>query len=242
MRTFITVTAVGCAILLSGCFYFGKDNFEDVARKSPETWDTRDCLTIILGAAQSNYADDIHNPGIKIVAIPYYPSVIAAIERHAHLLGPLQYAPFTYNHSEETYRRRLDSMLAIEAGVFMDWSQAKYVDAHGKYLQDPTQVDFLMLYISLSNVHWPGVPPDQVPDIANLENNMYLLNDRNELLRPRYVFGKQHTRLTTEEMLHVTFILKNDSSHFLANSRTMRLVIEGFSDPLVFEFPLSRMR
>ena len=216
--------SIGLIVILFvfGCFYIGQEDYEDVVQHAPETWNTRDCSTIIPGATQNNYADNIHNPNIRVFAMPYYPVVITAIEWREHLLGPLQYQPFTYKHTWETFRKRLDSMLAIEAGVFMDWSNGKYVDTRGNYLRDPTQLDFIMFYVSLQNVgwlglthlsdfmgqRWFGIATETIPDISNLENNIYLLNDKNDTLKPRYVYGKHRDYLTIEEQLHVTFILK----------------------------------
>src|SRR5258708_1502878 len=175
-----------------GCFYLGKNDFGDVVQQSSEEWSTRDCLTVILGVMQHNF-NDLGSPSVKVVALPYYPSVIAAIERRAHILGPLQYQPFTYAHTKEMYRHRLDSALALEAGIYMDWSVGRYVDNRGNYLREPTQLDLLMFYVSLRNPDWPGVPPDAVPDITNLESNVYLANDQDKFIKPRFVWGKMHT-------------------------------------------------
>lgn len=227
--------------ILSGCFYFGKNDFEDVVQEPPEKWSTRDCLTIVMAVAQHNLADP-RSPDIKVVAIPYYPCVVAAIERRAHILGPLQYQPFTYSHTEEAYRRHLDTMMALEAGVYVDWSTGRYVDSRGNYLRDPTQLDFLMFYVSFTNANWPGGPPDMIQDITNLENNIYLENDGGTTLSPRSVSGKRRTRLTMEEKLLVLFELRNKDPHFFTNSREMRLVIKGFRDPIELKFPISRVR
>jgi hypothetical protein len=229
------------AFLLSSCFYFGKNDFEDVVQEPPEKWSTRDCLTIVMGVAQDNLSDP-RSPNIKVVAIPYYPSVVAAIERRAHILGPLQYQPFTYRHTEEAYRHHLDTMMALEAGVYVDWSTGRYVDSRGNYLRDPTQLDYLMFYISFTNTNWPFVPFDEVTDISNLEKNIFLVNDQDTILTPRSASGKQRTILTMEETLLVMFDLRNKDYHFFKNSREMRLVIKGFRDPIELKFPISRVR
>ncbi|HUN64734.1 MAG TPA: hypothetical protein VMW43_01430 [Bacteroidota bacterium] len=246
-RTAISGPANGAALILflmttvSGCFYVGRDDFDDVVVKPPDSWDTRDCITVILGAAVSNYADNIHNPGIRIVAIPFYPSVVAAIERREHLLGPLQYQPFTYEHTDRRFRQRLDSMLAIEAGVYLDWRTEKFVDVRGNYLRSPTQLDFLLFYLSMANEQI-GPWNTAEPDISDLENRIFLINGAGDTLHPKYIAGRRNDRLVGEETLHIAFILRNGDSHFLAGSHEMKLEIDGFTEPVVFTFPLSRMR
>ncbi len=229
------------AVILGGCFYFGKNDFEDIVQRSPEEWSTRDCLTVILGVMQHNFYDN-ESPVVKIVALPYYPSVVAAIERRAHILGPLQYQPFTYAHTSEMYRRRLDSALALEAGVFIDWAAGQFVDRHGNYLRNPTQLDLIMFYVSLQNTAWPGLTSGGYPDISHLEDSVFLENDQDELLKPRYVAGKRNSTLETEEKLIIMFPLKEQGPHFLSNSHEMRLVVKGFEKTIVLEFPISRMR
>ena len=233
VRALLLLSVLG----LAGCFYFGKDDFEDVVQRWPEDWSTRDCLTIILGATQHNLFNS-RSPDIKVIAIPYYPSVIAAIERRAHVLGPLQYQPFTYSHADETYRHRLDTMLATEAGMYVDWSTKQYVDSRGNYLHEPTQIDSLLFYVSIENVSWPSV----WADITDLENSICLVNDNDESIKPRYVWGKQRTILMSEERLLMMFVLRKTDHHFLTHSHKMRLRITDFPDPIVLEFPLARMK
>jgi hypothetical protein len=224
--------------LLAGCFYIGKDQFEDIVQRRSEAWSTLDCLTIIMSASRSNW-DDPRSQGVKVLAIPYYPCVISAIERRAHILGPLQYPAFTYSHTEETYRHDLDTLMAAEAGVYIDWSTGRYLDSRGNYLHDPTQIDSLMFYVSLWN---DGRQINSTTDITDLENNIFLLNDGGELLKARHVWGKRHNTLTTEEKLLVVFFLHNNDHHFIANSKNMYLVIKGLQEDIRLKFPVSMMQ
>ncbi len=226
-------------IFAGGCFYIGQDQPEDVAGRWCEEWSTRDCLTIIMGAARSNF-DDVRNPDVKVLAIPCYPSVVAAITRRAHLLGPLQFEAFTYNHKTSTFHHDLDSLMASEAGVYVDWTAHRFVDGHGNYLRTPSQIDSLLFYVSLWCVG-TRIGTHQ-PDITHLENNIYLLNDSGKILRPRYVWGKKNNVLAGEEILLVRFPIHQGMSNFIDDSENMYLVVDGFGDKIKMKFPISMMR
>ncbi len=223
---------------ISGCFYIGQNQYDDIIRRNPDEWSTQECLTVIMSAARYNF-NDPRASDIKVVAIPYYPSVISAITRRAHILGPLQYPAFTYKHTEERFRHDLDTLMAAQAGVYIDWTTGRYVDSRGDYLRGPTQIDSLMFYVSI----WSdGTRPGTSPDISNLENDIYLVNDRNEIERPFHVAGKQNTRLITEEKLLVMFPLRQGGHHFLEGSENMYLLVRGLGDDIRLKFPVSMMK
>ena len=225
-------------IIFPGCFYIGKNQYDDIVQRPPEQWSTQECLTVIMSAARYNF-NDPRSSDIKVVAIPYYPSVISALTRRAHILGPLQYPAFTYKHTEERYRNDLDTLLAGEAGVYIDRTTGQYLDSRGNYLRSPTQLDSLMFYLSI----WSdGTRPGLSPDITDLENNIFLINDRNETIRPLRAVGKRNMRLTTEEKLLLMFPLYQNDHHFLEGTDNMSLVIKGLGDEIRLRFPVSMMR
>src|ERR1041385_9450824 len=69
-----------CLIFADGCFYLGKNQAEDILQKPSSQWSSRDCLTVILSSMQNNLYDQ-GSPNIKLIATPYTPAVIAAINR-----------------------------------------------------------------------------------------------------------------------------------------------------------------
>ena len=226
------------SLAVAGCFYIGKNQYDDIIKRNPEEWSTQECLTVIMSAARYNF-NDPRSSDIKAVAIPYYPSVISAIMRRAHILGPLQYPAYTYNHTEDRFRHDLDTLMAAQSGVYIDWKSNRYVDSHGNYLRDPTQLDSLMFYVSV----WSdGTRPGTSPDITDLEKDIYLVNDRDEIERPLHVTGKKNTRLITEEKLLVMFPLRLNGHHFLGGCEDMFLVIKGLGDDIRLKFPVSMIK
>ena len=65
--------------IAAGCFYVITDDYNDILERPSSQWTSRERLTVIASVAQSNLSDRETNVGI--VVIPYYPSVITAINR-----------------------------------------------------------------------------------------------------------------------------------------------------------------
>jgi hypothetical protein len=266
---------------LGGCFYIGKDDYDDLVRRSPDTWSTRDCLTIVMAATQNNFADK--STQIKVVATVYSPSVIMANYRRAHILGrhhkttQVSLPGSSPSESLESiadseYISSLDVLMQEEAGLYFDWQTERYVDARGNYVKSFTQMDSLTLFIEIENKGWPcatpvlmpevktspdgkskvylpmrpllmpGDYPCYVPDITNLENQIYLVNDQNKFIRPMMVWGRRQTQLMTDESLIAKFRIRKDDYHFLEHSEHMRLVMTGFDREIMLDFPVSVLR
>ncbi|MGA2622290.1 MAG: hypothetical protein ABSF91_00375 [Bacteroidota bacterium] len=233
-------------LLLSGCFYFGKDTYDDLVRRSPDTWSTRDCLTIVMAATSNNFYDQ-NCPNVKVLATVYSPSVIMANYRRAHILGrhheplpPSEVPPIESLESiaDSEYVSSLDVLVQEEAGLYYDWQTDRYVDARGNYVNSYTQVDSLTVFIAIENKGWPLY----IPIIDNLENQIYLVNDQNKFIRPLMVWGRRQTRLVTTENLIAKFRVRKDNYHFLEHSEHMRLLIDGFDGKIRLEFPVSLLR
>jgi hypothetical protein len=154
-----------------------------------------------------------------------------------------------------------------EAGLYFDWQTERYVDARGNYVKSYNQIDSLTLFIAIENKSWPCVPttimpqvsssggvmpthtlgtlanyPCYLPDITNLENEIYLVNDQNKFIRPLMVWGKQQTQLMRTENLIAKFRVRKDDYHFLEHSEHMRLVITGFDSKIMLDFPVAVLR
>ncbi|MBI3364758.1 MAG: hypothetical protein HY033_07615 [Ignavibacteriae bacterium] len=240
-------------VTFTGCFYFGKDQYADVLEKPPSEWSSRDCLTILTSVMVHNLNDQGAN--VQIIATPYYPSVIKAINRREQ----------DFKHeSEDQYQLSMDTLLKASTGLYMDWQKGSLVDAKGNYLRDRTQIDSLMFMITLRNKSWPcNIPlmlvpipggykmvplaspadwPCYIPDIVDLDKRIFLQNDRGDTMKPRVVWGRKNNLLTMEETLLVMFPLRTSVGHFLQDSQNMYLTLTGFDQKIQLKFPLSLIR
>ena len=242
--------------IFSGCFYFGKNQYADVVRKPNSDWDFRECLTVISAPIGHNYFDFRTN--IKASATPYYPSVVLAIQRNAQRI---------MHWSESEFQVNADALMKEDNGIYIDWATNKMVDSRGNYFQHHTQIDSLMFLITLINTAWttinssmlvnisgdpnhpvpvmvPLISFDQcyLPDISNIENRIFLINDENKFIQPIYVWGRRSNFLTNEETLFAMFYFREGDHHFLRDSDEMLLLIKGFESDIRLEFPLSMMR
>ncbi len=237
---------------LIGCFYLGQERYEDILRHPSSEWSSRDCLTIILSVMGNNFIDQ--TTCIRVMATPFYPAVIAAASR----IGQQR-----THFDEPSYQHDMDTLLKAEVGLFMDWNKGTLVDSRGNYYRDASQLDSLMFLVTIVNTstcnipnvlvgvgsHVQSVPlatpsdwPCYIPDITNLEDRITLLNDRDDTLRPRFVWGKRHNQLTTDETLLIMFPLRNNPRHFLDGSEDMYLILRGFDHDIKLHFPVSEIR
>ncbi len=212
-------TTIFALLVFCSCFYTGKDQYDEAVSRLPSSWSVSDCLTIIRGATRSNIPD-LRSPNIKVVATAYTPTVITAMKRRTILLGPSgQLSRFSDIPSSE---------LHDTSSTFVNGQQ----DAVVRY----TLLDTLTFLLAIHNEGWPGYSPD----IAHLENQLLLENDRHEILKPYLLSGRQRNTLTkTEENLVIRFQLTKDFYNFLQGSEQMNLHITGFDEKIILEFPAS---
>jgi len=213
---------------MAGCFYVGGDQYEDVLRRPSSEWSTRDCLTVILSAMRNNLSDN--GTDIRVFATPFYPKVILAMNRRSQLLK---------SRSDEQFHADVDTLLAVQAGVYMDWQNERLVDSRGFYIDTETQFDSLLFLVTLRNNGWPA----SMPDISDIENRIFLWNEQGERLVPRYVWGRRRSKLEMEEVLLVMFCLRLRNEHqFLEHSENYRLTVHGFDRPVDLSFAISQFR
>ncbi len=218
----------------SGCFYFGKYTYHDIIKKQSDEWSIRDALIVLASPIAHNLYDKRTN--IKIMATPYYPSVIFAIQRIAQRI----------NHwTEEQFRINTEQLLKDNIGLYIEWETNHLVDSRGNYFRSIEQVDSLMLLITIENNAWPSY----IPDITNLEERIFLVNDKGEFIKPKYVWGKRKNQLAITERMFVMFhFTKRDGNateanyHFLRGSENMYLIIQGFEMDIKLTLPLSMMK
>ena len=248
-----------------GCFYVGKESYEDIIGKPSTDWSIRDGLTVIISPIAHNLFDN-GSPNIKVFVTPYYPSVVLAIERSEQRIK---------HWSEDEYRLNADKLLKDAVGMYMDWNNNRFVDSRGNYFRTPEQIDSLLFLITIENRSWPcNVPqmtistqpmiiddkmqssslyamaplmkpydwPCYLPDITNLEERIFLVNDKKEFIKPKYVWGKKKNILTMPETMFAMFHFRKGEHHFLEGSDKMYLVIKGFENDIKLPFSLSMMR
>ena len=64
----IGIVSVIIVSSVAGCFYFGRDDYEDVLARPSAEWSSRDCLTILTGVMQHNLFDQLTN--VAVIATP----------------------------------------------------------------------------------------------------------------------------------------------------------------------------
>lgn len=255
MRHLVRLSVILIVCMFSGCFYFGKNQYDDVVKKPNSEWDFRECLTVISAPIGHNLLDFRTN--IKVTATPYYPSVVLAIQRNAQRIT---------HWSESEFQLNVDALMKENNGLYFDWTSNRLVDPRGNYFKEYTQIDSLMFLITLTNTAWtsinsqmrinvgerdhpvlvtmPVINFDQcyLPEITNLEQRIYLVNENSKFIKPRYVWGRRNNILTNEESLFAMFCFREGDYHFLRDSGEMILLIKGFESDISLKFPLSMMK
>jgi len=240
------------SLVLVGCFYFGR-TYDDIVQRPSHEWSSLDCEIIIKSASKDNLRDQ-NCPNIKVMATPYYPSVVTAIGRISQRKK---------SWVETEYQKQMDTIFKDLSGLYMEWETNRLVDPRGNYFRNFQQMDSLLFLLIFHNMSWPcNIPflinpggfgttvplakssdwPCYVPDISNLEQRIMLVNDKNKFIMPKYVWGRKRNQLTLEETLLVMFRLRNDTFHFLEGTNNMQLVIKGFETDITFDFPLEMMK
>jgi hypothetical protein len=243
------------AVAVGGCFYVGKDQLEDILQQPVTQWSSRDCLTVMLSSMQNNLNDQ-HGANIQVIATPYTPAVIAAINRVSQTKG---------HWSDDETQHQIDTSLFLQAGLFFDWQTNQLMDSHGNYMGKSGRLDVLQFLVTLRNKSWPcNIPvqtvnhgtqhkpmfsldpiakptdwPCYIPDITDLDQRIYLTNDRGLSVKPKYVFGRRNNQLTMEETLVVSFDLHSGDRYLFDESENISLALEGFDVPIKLTFPIA---
>ncbi len=214
-------------LILSSCNYFRLDTYNEVIQRPYYDWNYRDELIVMSSPLAHNLFDNRTN--IKIMVTPYYPSVILAIQRNAQR---------KYGWAETEFRLNTDVLFHEALGMFYEWDTRRVVDCRGNYLKDKCQFDSLLVLISIENKGWPSY----IPDITYLEDRIYLVNENNKFIKPKYVWGKKKNILIFSETLLAMFCLREGEYHFLEGSKEMYIAIKGFESDQRLILPLSMMR
>lgn len=225
LRAAVLSVALAETLILSGCYYLGKDDYDDILQKPFTEWTPREDLTVIMALTRHNVPDP--NSSIKIFTLPYCPAVVVASirvwEDRAHV-------------SDRDFIKSADELARANAGLYIDWEKKKFVDGRGNYFNGALQLDSLMFMVHLEN--WGGIPRD----ITDIERRIFLVNDRQKFIRPRYVWGRRQNQFFMPEDLLVMFTLRGEGHHFLEGSQRMYLVVKGFDTDVRYAYDLSWIR
>ncbi|MBA4311119.1 MAG: hypothetical protein C0417_00665 [Chlorobiaceae bacterium] len=255
MKGYIVLSFI---FFLQSCFYIGKDRYEDIIQKQSTDWSIRDEQIVMISPIAHNLFDQ-NSPNIKVFATPYYPSVVLAIERAEQRIKHWQ---------DDEYRQNADKLLRDAVGLYMDWENYKFMDARGNYLRDITQIDSMQFLITFENRSWPcNIPimttlksyggsysytsapiagladwPCYMPSIKNLEDRIFLVNDKNKFIKPQFIWGIRKNILSQPETIFAMFHFREGDHHFLNGSKKMYLVVKGFENDIKLSFSLSMMK
>jgi hypothetical protein len=242
----IVIPLILCFELSSGCYYLGQNTYREIVVNPSTAWSGPEALTLVMEASNNNLRDYRNN--VKVIATPYYPSVVKAIGRRAQFVG---------HWDEEGYRKFVDGLLFNSSGMLVDWEKGERIFAGGSgYLEGPTQYDSLTFLISMHNLGWPcvkiisiggkfvsiGNPDCDVPDMTDFQEKVFLVNDENRFIRPVLVWGVRQTALMGEETIFIKFRLSSGEHHFLEHSEKMFLVFKGFGDDIRLEYSTALMK
>jgi hypothetical protein len=217
---------ISFVLIFSGCFYIGQNRMADIVTHSSQGWSESECVTIIMESMLTNFVGQ--STSIWVYATPFTPDVILAINRSEQKLKHL---------SEQQFRKNVDEQLNECLGLHIDWDKKRYFDSKGNYLRDKSQIDSITFLITLDNSGWSYT----IPDISNLEQNIYLESESGEKLKPLYVWGKHGNLLMWEETLLAKFRIKKPDSDYFNNKEFVYLVIDGFSDNIKLKFGLAKL-
>ena len=241
------------ALAVGGCFYVGQNQAEDILRQPVTQWSSRDCLTVMLSSMQNNLYDQ-KSPNIKVIATPYTPAVIAAINRMRQTRE---------RWSDNETQRQIDTSLFLEAGLYFDWQTSQLMDSRGNYMGKNGRLGVLQFLVTLRNNSWPctvpmqtfhaggsagyitvpispaGVWPCYMPGLVDLDERVFLSNDQGLSIKPKYVWGRHNNQLTLEETLVISFDLRSGDRYLFDGSENISLVLEGFDTPIRLSFPIA---
>jgi hypothetical protein len=212
-----------CTIfLLYGCF----KNYDEIIKSDSATWSYNDLLIIMASWLSHNLIDNRTN--IKVIATPYNPQVIMAIQRMAQK---------RFNWTEDEFKRNADILLQEAMGMYYKWNTRRFVDCRGNYIRSIIQLDSLLFLVTIENKGGGSY----VPDISNIENQIFLMNDNGDTIKPKYVWGNKSSQLMASETLFVMFSFIDTDRHFLHGVNDLVLIIKGFESDIRLTFDASMM-
>lgn len=240
----------------AGCF----TSVDEILLRPPSSWTNRECQTLIVSKISHNLTKTGVN--VYVTATPYYPSVVAAINRMQSV---------EYHWDDSTSQVEMDALLKTGVGLYKDWeSTGKLVNSRGNYYRTPDEIDSLLFLVSLKNQTWPcsvpvrnvaigatqgGSPiyatkplmsmadwPCYTPEIESIHEQILLVNDRADTLKPKVVWGRRNSQLTTDEHLLVLFQFRRANARpYLSGCKEYRMILTGFNQSIDLPFSVNNI-
>lgn len=234
--------AVALLAVLSGCWQSKYTYYSDILSKPSSLWTEHECRTVIEANMEYNRFD-IESP-VAVVVTRISPLVVQAINREDQRRK---------EWTEEQYGLSLKEDLRLFFGLEFDPATGSVRDGRGNPYMGETQLDSLPFLVSvldrnitgnISNSALAGAIfdlknfPFSHHDIENFKDEVFLQNDRKELLKPNWVGGNREGRLVRNETFLAMFQLRQPGFHFLEDSPAMSLVLRGFEREIRLSFPV----
>jgi hypothetical protein len=209
-----------------------------ILSKPSSQWTEAECTAILAHEMVNNTLN--RDASVYGFALPCTPTVLLAYNRRQQQRDHLSEADFTES---------LDRMTRYCLGMVYDPDSGRFLDNHGNTYHTIQQASTLFMIVFLdnridvTNIMNPELGLDfnfmYLPDITDIDKQIYLENDLNDVIKPFYVKGRKHTDLMKEEQLHVLFRCNDEMRHFLQTSTKINLVIEGFGGPIKLPLDLN---
>ncbi|TAK61918.1 MAG: hypothetical protein EPO24_05415 [Bacteroidetes bacterium] len=244
--------AILVLITITGCVHH---EFDTIVKKPVSEWSAPDCLTIMSMATSNNFAND--DARVRVIVTPFSPLVVTAFTRLQQERQRL---------SAAAYHSLVEDRLLEDLGIYYDTKTGYTFDARGNYYRDEAQIDSLLILLSLENKTYPCTPPIVMvpigkekipkmrqlmnvgdypcytPEITDLEKQIFLKNEKDELLQPRGVYGKRGKVFFKREQLLLLFSLRQGEKNFFDGSKRIYLTINELDGGITMEIPLETFK
>ena len=231
-------------IFVEGCWQSKYIFYHDIIHKPSREWNRTECREVIESNIQQNRFDN--EAPVRILATPFNPLVITAVNRLSQEKNSLTESQFTESLREDLVRY---------AGLSFDTVRGCVIDKRGRAYVNELQLDSILFLVSVYNININGdisnlALSGSVFDLKNFplydqnveyfRDRLYLENARKELLKPNWFAAKEGGRLVDGQSFIAMFQLDQETFHFLEGSGTMTLIVKGFGADIRLPFDLNQ--
>lgn len=207
-----------------GCAQLDRAQLREILKIHPNEWTLEDCNSLLASLVVHNMFDV--NSRVRVYATPCYPVFITAYNRKEQL---------QQQWTDEDFRREVERQGREFLGMTVNWQTWEFLDVKQGVYRDRTQLDSLVVLITIVNKSYPYYSPD----LTTLKDRVLLRDDAGHTLRPLSMKGRKGDLLVREETVSVVFPVRRGARHFLDGSATVWLVLEGFGDDVTLPLPVS---
>lgn len=189
----------------NGCF----SSVEALRQQDYSTWTAEDCMALVMANTHHNLRKD--GTIIYSLVTPFTPEVVRAIGRLRQLKEGV---------SDSLTYEFIQRLTKDGTGLYLDRDGTIWDRSGNRFSPDR---DSLLVMVNLVNKTWPcepitinGVPIQrlsdvvcQTPDITRLEEHIYLRTAGGDTIYPKFIYGRRHTSLTSDENLLAMFDLQD---------------------------------